>query len=292
MIDGVPPEDAATIAKDPRFKLYSGASDRIVMLAMDSSRDVSPFITDLNGNKLTSNPLKDVRVRRAMSLSIDRDAIRDRVMDGHSIPNNQLIPKGLGGYATSIPEAKVDLPTARALMKEAGWEKGFAIALACPEGRYVNASKICQAAAQMLGRIGIKVTVEVMPYGVFASRVTNKTGDRASLMLFAWGASSSGEANVLQNAIHTWDKERRLGAWNIGMYSNPEVDALIQKGLDTLDATERHAIQAQAMAKAMEDVAAIPLHTQVVLVATRKGLKYTVQANECTLADFVETISD
>ena len=292
MIDGVPPEDAATIAKDPRFTLYTGPSDRIIMLAMDSSRDVSPFITDLQGNKLTTNPLKDVRVRRAMSLAIDRELIRDRVMDGHSIPNNQLIPKGLGGYAANIPEAKVDLPKARALMKEAGWADGFGIALACPEGRYVNASKICQAAAQMLGRINIKVTVEVMPYGVFASRVTNKTGDRASLMLFGWGASSSGEANVLQKAIHTWDKEQRLGAWNIGMYSNPEVDKLIVKGLSTLDAKERHAIQAEAMTKAMEDVAAIPLHTQVVIVATRKGLKYTVQANECTLADFVEPTSN
>jgi peptide/nickel transport system substrate-binding protein len=285
VIDGVPPEDVATIKKDARFEVYSGPSDRVIFFAVDNLRDESPFVTDDSGHPLKNNPLKDTRVRQAFSLALDRGVIRDRVMSGFSYSNNQIVPKGLGGYADNIPAPKQDLEKAKRLMKEAGWENGFRLALQCPDGRYVNAAKICQVAAQMFGRIGVKVSVDMMPYGVFASRMTNQTGERGSMMLFGWGASSSGEANVLQNVIHTYDKQRKFGSWNIGHYSNPEIDALIEKSLDTLDATKRHAIQAQAVTRAIEDAAVIPLHTQSVIVGMRKNLTYTIQADECTLAD-------
>jgi peptide/nickel transport system substrate-binding protein len=208
-------------------------------------------------------------------------------MDGFSYPNNQIVPKGIGGYADNIAAPKVDLERARSLMKEAGWEKGFRLSIQCPDGRYVNAGKICQVAAQMFGRIGVKVAVDMLPYGVFASRMTNQTGERGSMMLFGWGASSSGEANVLQNVIHTFDRERKFGSWNIGHYSNSEIDKLIEQSLDTLDAAKRHELQAKIVTKAMEDVAVIPVHTQGVIFATRKDLAYTIQADECTLADLV-----
>ena len=59
---------------------------------MDQQRDKSPFVTDKNGNPLSTNPLKDARVRIAISKMIDRDEIVDKVMEGVAVKAGQLLP--------------------------------------------------------------------------------------------------------------------------------------------------------------------------------------------------------
>ena len=61
------------------------ASNRCYFWTLDVDRDASPQITDTEGKPLTRNPLKDVRVRRAMSMAIDREALVSRVMQGQAI---------------------------------------------------------------------------------------------------------------------------------------------------------------------------------------------------------------
>ncbi len=287
VIDDVPPSEVATLKKSGKASVFVGESDAVNFFSMDLGRDITPFLTDNAGNPLKSNPFKDVRVRRALSLAIDRNLFRDRVMEGLSYPNSQFVPKKLGGHAHDLPDIVPDIDQARKLMQEAGWGDGFVMTMHCPEGRYPNAAQICQTAAQVLARLRIKATVEMMPRSVFFSRMTDRTGPRGSFILFGWGASSAGEANVLQQVIHTYDREKRLGTWNLAHYSNSEIDRVIQESLNIVDAPKRHAIQARAVTMAMEDVAVIPLHTQPVVLASRRDLKIEVYSNFYTLADAV-----
>jgi peptide/nickel transport system substrate-binding protein len=288
LIDGVPPEEVAHLRADARFTVISGPSDRLVYLTVDTERNPTPFITGNDGKPLAKNPLADVRVRRALSLAIDRNAIKAKVMDGLSYPTTQIATSRLGGYAKDIPPLTADIEKAKALLREAGWPDGFQLSLQCPNGRLINDAKLCQVLAQMFGRISVKTAVEVSPYSVYVSRMTNHTGERGSVFMSTWASSYAGENGAaLENVLHSYNSEKKLGSWNLGHYDNPEVDALTEKSMATLDPAKRYAIQAEAMAIAMADVGVIPLHEQAVVLAARKGLTYPPYANEYTIANDV-----
>jgi peptide/nickel transport system substrate-binding protein len=154
----------------------------------------------------------------------------------------------------------------------------------CTNDRYVNDEKICQALGQMLSRIGLRVDVQTLPRAVFFPVATDhKPGGRFSLLLL--GYASSGDAAFFPNALHSYSAETKLGTWNLGHYSNADVDKAIQRGLAAPDLKGRYVAFADAIKIAMEDRALIPLYTQSVVVATRKELAYTTWANERTIAD-------
>ena len=285
LIDFVAPADVPRLQRDEKTVVHIGPSDRTIYLYTDVGRDVTPYAVDkATGKPLAKNPLKDLRVRKAISMSIDRDVMVQKVMEKLATPASQTVPPGFGGYNPDIPVTAYDPVGAKALLAEAGYPDAFGLSVQCTSDRYVNDGKICQAIGQMLARVGFDMKVEAMPKAVYFPKATSRTGDSFSLFLLGWGSSSSGEADTLWNLIQTYDKEGGAGHYNLGNYSNAELDALIDKASQTLDAKERHAIERKAMAMAMEDVALIPLHYQSVIVATRKGLTYTTRADEGTIA--------
>ena len=102
------------------------------------------------------NPMKDKRVREALSLAINRDALVERVMGGVALPAGNLLPYPMFGSSKEHAKApKADVEKAKALL-EAGYPNGFSITLGSPSGRYVNDSKVAQAIASMWTRIGVR----------------------------------------------------------------------------------------------------------------------------------------
>ena len=81
-IEQPPTADLARIKSDPKFTVTSKISHRVIYFNFDHLARVSPFITDKAGKPMDKNPLLDVRVRRAISKAINRQAIADRVMEG------------------------------------------------------------------------------------------------------------------------------------------------------------------------------------------------------------------
>jgi peptide/nickel transport system substrate-binding protein len=284
LIDGVPPEFVERIRSDANFTVHIGPSMRNVYVSMDQGRDKSPFITDNNGAPLAKNPLKDVRVREALSLAISRETIRDRVMSGLSYSTGQLVAKGIGGYSKDIAIPPYDPNKAKSLLAAAGYPDGFKITLHCTNDRYVNDAKICQALGQMFSRIGVRTNVVTLPSSAYFKQVNPSTGEGASIFLSSWSAAGSGEADVLTNTLQTFDAQKKAGTWNLGRYSNSALDALIRKYIVTRDNAERWALEANAMELAMKDFAMLPLHDQSVVVATRKQLGYTTNLEEVTNA--------
>jgi len=280
MIDFVPPLDVPKLGRDPKIDIFKASAARVILLELDTVRDQTPFVTDHNGKPLDRNPFKDIRVRQAISHAINRQLIVDRVMEGLAEPATQPMPAGFGGYNDTLKVPAYDPERAKKLLAEAGYPNGFAMTLHCTNDRYVNDTAFCQAIGQMLARVGIRVTVDTMPGSVYFP----KFNERAfSAFILGWGNSSGDASSILTSVVHSPDKASGRGSWN-KTYANPALDAAIDKALGTVDDQRREALYAETMKTIMDDAAIVPLHAQLVIVGTRKGLSYTPAADEATLA--------
>src|SRR5665213_11522 len=281
VIEAVPPTDVPRLKSDKRISMYRTVADRMIYLHLDSNRDVSPGITDKAGNPMTKNPLKDPRVRKAMSKAINRQAIVSQVMEGEAVPAGQLVPDFLFGASKTLQVEKYDPAGAKKLLADAGYPDGFGITIASPNNRYVNDAKIAQAVAQMLTRVGIATKVDAMPSGPYFSKASDLD---FSLMLVGWSTGTGEASSSLKALIMTFDKDKGYGNANRGRYSNPKVDLLTEEALQTVDDAKREAFLQRATELAIADTAIIPLHFQVALWATRDGIRYAPRTDENTLA--------
>ena len=281
LIDFVPTADIEKLKQDPKINMAKSVSNRVIYLHIDSDRDESPFVTDKDGKPMTKNPLKDVRVRQAISKAINRDAIVAKVMEGNAIAAGQVLPEGFFAISPNLKPEEYDPEGAKKLLAEAGWGDGFGLTIHGPNNRYVNDAKICQAVAQMLTRVGIKTKVDTMPKNVFFPRGTKL---EFSFMLVGWGSGTGEPSSPLGALLHTYDKEAGYGGTNRGRYSNKEFDAVLEEALRTVDRKKHEQLLIKATEIAIGDLGIIPLHFQVAIWAMRDGLTYTARTDEYTLA--------
>ncbi len=281
VIENVPTSDAAQLKKDKRLGMYRTVADRLIYLHMDSDRDVSPFVTDKAGKPLAKNPLKDPRVRKAMSKAINRPAIVEKVMEGEAVPSGQLVADFLFGATKNLKVEAYDPAGAKKLLTEAGYPDGFALTIHAPNNRYVNDAKIAQAVAQMLTRVGIETKVVAMPSATFFTQASDL---KFSFMLLGWSTGTGEASSSLKAILMTYNRDRGFGTANRGRYSNGKVDALTEDALAIVDDAKREAMLQRATELAINDTGIIPLHFQVNLWATRDGISYAPRTDESTLA--------
>ncbi len=278
LIDFVPTTDLTNLRKDPKVKLWEKLGLRLIFLGLDQSRDgPSPFVFGPNGEKLDRNPLKDQRVREALSLAINRQAIVDRVMEGAAVPAGQFLPPGTFSYVPDLKPPPYDPEKAKKLLADAGFPKGLRIALHGPNDRYVNDAKIIQAIGQMWQRIGVQTEVDPLPWTSYVAQANKQA---FSAFLFGWGTATAEASDPLIAQTATWDPAKGWGASNRGRYSNPALDKLIEQAVGTGDDIAREKLLQQAMTMAMNDVAVIPLHIQKNIWATRANLTYVPTVGE------------
>jgi peptide/nickel transport system substrate-binding protein len=286
LIEQTPTPDIERLKKDPNLTLSQGISNRVIYLHLDHNRDVSPFVEAKDGGEI-ANPLKDQRVRMAISQAINRDAIVSRVMEGIAIKAGQLLPEGFFGRSANLKPVKFDPELAKRNLSEAGVGDGFKLTIHGPNDRYINDAKIAEAVAQMLTKVGIQTDVVTMPRSVYFKRASRGGPDGTpefSFILVGWGSGTGEASSPLKSLIHTYDKSRGFGASNRGRYSNEKVDKLIEDALATVDDAKRQDLLAEATEIAINDGAIIPLHYQVNTWAARKGIRYRARTDEATVA--------
>ncbi|MEO7404901.1 MAG: ABC transporter substrate-binding protein [Burkholderiales bacterium] len=283
MIEAVPTADLAKLRANARFALTQKVSWRTIFFHLDQSRDSVPGLTDKGGKPLTKNPLKDVRVRQAISKSLNRQAIVERVMESAATPASNLVAPPVFGHVAALKIEPYDIEGAKKLLAEAGYPQGFDLLLAAPNNRYVNDDQVAQAVAQMLTRIGIGTKVETRPISAYIPKA--REGGYAFAML-GWGSFSGDLA--LRSLVATPDDKKGFGTWNWSKYSNPKVDALIEQGFALTDDKKREALAQEAMTIAMRDYAVIPVHHQIATWAMRAGLKYSGRTDEYTFGHQVK----
>jgi peptide/nickel transport system substrate-binding protein len=283
LIENIPIQDLERIKSNPGFKVVQALSNRVVYLHFNYIDDVAPGVADA----AVTNPFRDVRVRAAISKALDRDAIVKRIMGGIAMPAAEMLPPTMFGANKDAVPSKPDLDGAKKLLAEAGNPNGFALVLATPNDRYVNDSLIAQAVAQMLTRIGLKVTVDAMTQSqFFAKRNRHEFG----FWLSGWLADTGEMSSPLKSLIATPNKDKGYGPSNSGAYSNPKVDALIDQALATIDDARRAALLAEASRIAMADYGLLPLHFEMTTWAMRKDLSYVARADQFTQATLVRPV--
>jgi len=248
---------------------------------LDSDRTVTPTVTAKDGKPLDRNPLKDPRVRKALSKMINRPAIIERVMEGEAIPAGQLVPDFLFGATKNLKVEPFDPEGAKKLLAEAGYPDGFEVTIHATNNRYVNDAKIAQAIAQMWTRGGIATKVVAMPSATFFPQATDL---KFSVLLVGWSTGTGESSSSLKALLMTFNKDKGYGTANRGRYSNTKVDALTEDAMQTVDDVKREAYLQRAAELAIGDTGLIPLHFQVSLWATRDGITYTPRVDEQTLA--------
>ena len=256
MVEDPPTDDLERLQKDPKLTVVTKASNRIIYVALDQNGEQTPGIQGTNGK----NPLLDKRVREALSLAIDRQALVSRTMSGIGTPAAQLLPYPMFGASKNlVTAAKADPERAKALLKEAGYPNGFTLVLGTPNGRYINDSKVAQTIAAMWTRIGVKTTIDANAPAVFFK---NRDSYAYSAYLAGWGTSTGEMSNTLLSLLVTPNKEKGLGTTNRSRYSNPEMDKLVVDSGGIMDDAQRAAALAQASALAMAAIAMVPLHVE------------------------------
>jgi peptide/nickel transport system substrate-binding protein len=265
-IDQVPPADKARIEGDARFRLFSGEAAVVHYIALDSARAESPFVAGRDGQPVP-NPLRDRRVRQALSMAIDRTAITERLMEGTATPASQFLPGSIDGTSPNLRPTPHDPARARALLAEAGFPQGFRLTLHATTDRYPKDAQIAQAVAQMWTRAGIQAQVAGVAGQVFFSEASRQ---QYSAFIAQYGTNEAGEGP--RAVVHSFEAGRGYGNANRVRYSNPQVDALIQAALTEIDPDRRRQKLHAAIEAAFEDVAVIPVFHPAWQFAARQGL--------------------
>lgn len=281
VIENVPTSDVRKLSSDANVSVFKVPTFRMMYLHLDSNRDVSPFVADKSGKPLAKNPLKDARVREAISKAISRQAIVERVMEGAAEPTGQLVNSTLFGHVPNLKPDALDAAGAKKLLAEAGYPEGFQLTLHAPNNRYVNDEQVAQAIASMLTRIGIQTRVEAMPSATFFTRA-NKL--EFSFMLAGWGADTGEAGSSLKSLLATYDTAKGWGASNRGRYSNPALDAKLTTALTTIDDKAREKLLQEATEIGVKDYGVIPLYYQINVWAAKKGYKVIPRQDERTYA--------
>jgi peptide/nickel transport system substrate-binding protein len=282
-VDEVSIADLTRLRRDAALNVTQTAGMRVMYVAMDMDRDVSPQIRDANGQPMTRNPFKDVRVRQALSFAINRAAIVERVMEGAATVASNLLPDGTPGTSTQLGVTPYDPDRARRLLAEAGYPDGFQVTLHATNDRYPNDEKVAQAIAQFWTRAGVKTDVATLPNAAFFPAAARQT--------FSAFAAQYGADNVsyaYRALVHTYDRERSLGTANRTRHSSPRADALVAEALREMDDTKRNGLLAQAAEIAIGEEAIIHMiYHPAYVYAARKPVSVTPYYNGAFLPQAV-----
>jgi len=283
LIESVPPGDVARLEREPRVSVFRRNSDRIMYLIPHVGAERLALLTDADGRPLDHNPMRDVRVRRALSMALDRAALAARALDGQAVPTGQMVPQQFGAYDPDLPVPRADAEGARRLLAEAGYPRGFGLTVGCSNNRFVNDARVCQAVGQMLTRAGFAAKVEALPGSVFFPRTQEGRND-FPLMLFGLSLSSSRDASyILSTAVHSRNVREAYGQGNRGVFAVPEMDRAIQAAV-SYSGPDREERLRGVMRQAIDAVPIIPMYNQVTLVAARRGVVYEPRMDEQLVA--------
>ena len=260
----LPLQDVDRVSRDPRLQVVQGPELRTIYIGFDEYRDELLY-SDVKGR----NPFKDHRVREALYRAIDIEAIKRTVMRGQAWPAGFMASPLLTGAPQDLnTRLSFDPELAKQLLAEAGFKDGFGFGLTCPNDRYVNDERICQAIASMWARIGVKVSVQSETTAVWSRRTAQ--GDVTAFMLGHAALPLAEVYSTLSDVIHSKTADR--GGLNYGHYSNPRVDRLIEQIASEANDAKRAAAVHEAFLLEKTDIGNIPLHQQPLTWASRKGI--------------------
>jgi peptide/nickel transport system substrate-binding protein len=271
-------EDLTVIQKDGNFAASSTPGLQTIFIVLDTNPKGAAGVTAADG----SAPLADKRVRQALSMAIDRDAIVARLFQGNATAANEFAPNYMNG-APEMPPLKADPEGAKKLLAEAGYPDGFEIELSVPNDRYTNGALVAQAIVQYWTRLGLKVNLVTEPWSVF---LTKRGEDKLGAFMYGWG-HPQGAGQLISGAFAQKAPDLGLGSANLSHYDSPAFEKPIRAWAVETDDAKAKALLAEAMKQAMDDMPGIPLYYNHEMWAHRADLTVAGSPDGHTLAMMV-----
>jgi ABC-type transport system substrate-binding protein len=244
------------IAKDPSFVVYHEPSNSAMWLRIN----------------VTHHPFDDVRVRRAVSMAIDRVSIVTHFFDPTATVANELLPAAVWprGVDVALP---YDPARARALLSEAGYPHGFTTTLwypTVPRPYLPEPERTAEAIQANLRSIGIDARLQGMEWGVWLARIENGEHD---LTVGGWTGDNGDPDNFLYSTFDA-DAAHAPGASNTSFWRDPAFHTLVVAGQRESDPAKRADIYRRALALIRDAAPAVSIaHTSspIVFRATVHG---------------------
>ncbi|KQL57391.1 MULTISPECIES: ABC transporter substrate-binding protein [Bacillaceae] len=253
----VPPADWDRVNGNAGTSMASETSNRTMMLILRATEGF---------------PTADVRVRQALNLAINNEAITENALRGGGVPTRTRVAPGNFGAEESLYDSyDYDVEQAQALMDEAGYPDGFEMTLHSPRGRYLQDAEIAELVGGMLKAINVDVTVEFMEWSNFVEM--RQAGTNKDAYLIGLGNSMFDGAY----AVDWYRGDRFVGETD---YQNDEIDALLDASAINMDEAER-AEQIQEIQRiANEEQPHIMLHQETVNYGVNDRVNFSPAMDE------------
>ncbi|MGB4826555.1 MAG: ABC transporter substrate-binding protein [Paracoccaceae bacterium] len=267
--------DVDRVKSEPGITVLTRPSLLNILLAMDV-REKSPTIA------LDKNPMTDRRVREAIARAIDVDTIDKVIMAGLATPSAQYVPESHVGYVEGMNFREMypfDIARAKELMAEAGYADGFTMTLDATNNRYVNDAQIAQALTSMLSQINIDLQLNMMPKSNFWGYI-RVPSDNSSFIMSGWDVPSGDAGSMYDALYYSRDKKPGYGEVNRTSYSNPDLDALLDKADSTANMDERDSYLQEATKILLADIPMVPVHYEQDIYASHDGVTFTPRTDK------------
>lgn len=276
IVDGLNPLEVEQSRADNRLKLYYRPYFNISYMALN--HNIEPF--------------DNLKVRQAISLLIDKNAMINDDPNPLTRPANTFLPPVLLGYHESIKSPEPDVQTAKRLLTEAGYPDGFTTSLWVmdqPRGYISNPIQVATFLQSELSKANITVDLHIIKWDTFIEAI--KEGNHP-MAIVGWNGDIVDPDNFLYTFFSSENTKSGL-ALNYSFYKNPSVDRLLVQARNVTDIEFRKSLYREIQEIIASEVVSIPLtHTMTAIGSSNlvKGFEPHITGKE--VLNQIELIDD
>jgi len=256
IITNIPPHLMKLMDWKGRSYVSKVPSVRVIFMAFDTTK---------------GGPVADKRVRQAIAMGINMETNIKKVLEGNGVLLGSPLTDKHFGYDPSVKPYDYNPEKAKKLLAEAGYPNGFDFIINSPSGRYLNDKEMAEAAAGDLRKIGIRANVKTHEWGTYMNTMMYTHNAPPSYIL-GWG-------NTSFDADFTINPLMRTGKI-LSNVSFPQLDALIDQGISTLDKKKRQKIYSDAVKVIHDEIAWGWVYQQVDIYGVSERVNWKARTDE------------
>ncbi|MEK5040803.1 glutathione ABC transporter substrate-binding protein [Sporosarcina sp. FSL K6-3457] len=209
-------------------------------------------------------PFDDVRVRKAISMMVNKEEIIEGVYEGFGVPAKGPLAPGIFGFNDDANPISYNPEEAKKLLEEAGYGDGFKTTIWTNDNpQRIDMAILLQAS---LKELNINVEIEQMEFGTYLEKTANGEHD---MFILGW-SNPTGDADYGMYALFHSTQKGNPG--NRSFYENPEVDKLLNEGRREANPDERIKIYNTIQEHLIEDAPMVYIHHQEYLTGVSNNI--------------------